>query len=664
MKNTTTSSLLKKIENISALPSDEKKNGLGLLNKAEKYRHKKNASNGLLSRTEAIYSEVSEFDLLAKAEKLKEERNGEQNLPLQEERLLSKTQALHDSESQNNLQDLILSEEELQSDLSSIELPSEELLQEDETHRKADTPLIREASKQEYLFNGDRRPGTEPDKFHISTRRKLEHYKAILDLIKELHSAQQLQAVWDAAVYAISSELGSENVMIFLKQEEQEQKDIFLPRAFSKQIIPPEWFLKEDQSILKFIANRKKICFTQEILSATDAPRLSSLDDSILESLNANLFVPIYSFANNFEGQKLIGVIILGPALVEFDYTAEDMEFLQLLSDLISSSVKQIEELRHAREKNRLLQQSSHDSESLISLTQKVSRVREIEGIYHLLASFLETCIGAESYSLVLLSPQEENYQIIEAKGISPESRDRFVLSLDSSIIGMTSNLVRFYQVENFKKNKELRKCYTEKDLKMMEHYWILPLIHFNWLIGFFTVHNISGEESSFPKQIKCDLAMEAVHIATPCLANLILKQTKEVCFNSPFRPLVKRLHKMLQDSTQNNLPLSIANLKISYSSEASLIEETDDWIDLFSDINHYLVSRLNEEDYVTRVDISQFAMLFPNREKEDIEKFLQNMINEFPSHTLSGKEVNYDLTVLAAPTRISELNKVLAQIK
>ena len=650
MKTTTTSSLLKKIENVPLLTSLEEKEKTGFLKKTESHGNGNNRSNGLLNRTEALDLEVSEFDFLSKVEKLqqeqkedqqeeeqKKEQQEEQNLPLQEERLLSKTQTLHESESQQ---------------------------EEDQTHKKSEAPSIQEDAKQEYLFSGDRRPGTEPEKFHVSTRRKLEHYKAILDLLKELHSTKQLQAIWDATVYSIRRELGSENIVIFLKQEGKEKKNIFLPIAFSKQIIPSEWFLRENKSILKFIADKKKICFTKEILSATDAPRLSSLENSIFEALDANLFVPIYNFTKSLEKQELMGVIILGPALVEFDYTAENMEFLQLLSDLLSSTAKQITELKDTQEKNKLLQQSSQDYQDLISLTQKVSRVREIEGIYHLLASFLETCIGASSYSLVLLSPQEGNYQIIKAKGISHESQDRFVLSIGSSMIGMTSNLMRFYQMENFKESKELRKCYTEKDLTMMKHYWILPLIHFNWLIGFFTVHNTSNDESSFPNRRRFDRAMEAVHITTPCLANLILKQEKEVCFNSPFRPLAKHLHQILQDAIQNNFPLSIADLRISYSSGLKRIEETDDWIELFSYINRNLVSHLNEKDYMTRVDISRFAMIFHNRNKEDTENLLQNMINEFPSHTLSGRKVKYNLTILDAPSRVSELNKILAQLR
>ncbi len=522
---------------------------------------------------------------------------------------------------------------------------------EQEAAREAESKSRELTGEQERRLFEDEEIMTTPVETHIGSQKRIDNYLSLFELNRELHSIDDAEEFWDTALYSILGQIGARTVVIFAGMHDRE--GILYPVAHSGVIPADDWNLKGGDEIYDALAASDEIRYAGEFLKETTG--IGDLERDMLEKTKASVLMPLR------QGKELQGIVVIGPPLDRADYIIDDLEYLRLLGSSLIGPLERIKNIRKHKEETENLTRQNLMHRALADLTASLQTKKAVDEIYDLILDYFKKVLAVDSLSLVLLDPTEQAYRIFAGSRISPESLKRFSLPVSGSeLVGTISNLSGVYNLVDFRTHPEIVAAYSGDDLALMQHYWILPLINLNWLVGFITVHHTERAWSDEEREI----ALIACAQLAPVLANCLILQERETLFRDPFSPLEKRLEREVQKALEFHSFLSIVDFRVRNLKKILGANSMSAMTDYFQSLSRTLSRSLHQSDYLSRMGAGRYVLLLPGRGKTEAGIFADRLQMELKQASLlrsSAVAPAYSFEVINFPDDGDSLQKLIA---
>jgi len=463
-----------------------------------------------------------------------------------------------------------------------------------------------------FLF-ADEGVTTVPEDQHIASQKKIDNYLALFDITREINALDSLDDLWDAVLYAILGQMGADSIAIFAGSVQDPR--IFEPVAATGLDLKPDWILSPNDPLYESLSEKEGVRYAAEF----DKQALSPVEREIIDKGRFKIFAPLWNHG------AMYGVVMLGDQLSGDDYAVEDLEYLTLLGAVAAAGLDRLRAREEFSLSTRELRRRTELHQQIFDFSRATAAARSLDELYDLLLSRLQKIFAVESFSLVLLNPAQKTYRIFGGNAVSPETMDKFVLSSDSELVSMISNVTHLYEVTAFRENAEILSCYTNDDLSLMQQYWILPLINLNWLVGFVTIHRLARPWDNTERE----LAVTMVEIMAPAFANAIILKERESIFRDPFSPLEDRLRYELDRAREFNAPLCLLDFRVKNIKRLLTLNAPEEMSRFLLSLNRAISGFLLEGDFMTRVGQGRFAILLPGRTKAEAGIFSEKLQSE-----------------------------------
>ena len=504
-----------------------------------------------------------------------------------------------------------------------------------------------------YLFADDEF-STRPVEANIAGQRKIDNYLALFDITKELAATDSVAALWETILYGVMGQVGAETICIFSSIRERNGKQLF-PVAHSGFELTESWAFRPGDVIYEKCRKADGVRYAEEFLGDA-ADTLSDVERSVLRATGAKLVVPLKNMGNMY------GLLFLGPQLSGDDYTVDDMEFLTLLGETAAVGVDRAMSRRDYEKNTELLRTRADRQSRIFAVAREAAGVKNIDELYDLTAQHLRQDFGIDSFSVVLLNPRSQEYRLFGGNQISPASIARFRLAVDSELIGLISNLIRVYELPDFRENRELTSCYTNDDLALMESYWVVPLISLNWLVGFVTVHKTSEPWEEFQRE----LVVAAAEMLGPVYANAVILGERETLFRDPFSPLEGRLKLEIKKARDFQASVSLIEIRVKNIKRLMAANSPEAVAEFLSELGRATSGFLFESDFLARVGQGRFALVLPGRTGPEAEIFVKKLKAEFKHRRFlpgSPVDIQFVSSIISFPTDAEDAGKMLAML-
>jgi len=502
------------------------------------------------------------------------------------------------------------------------------------------------------LYEDESQFTTAPVEAHIASQKKIDNYLALFDITKEITAIEDYSTLWDTVMYAVMGQVGSESICIFSSAQKMEAASLLYPVSHTGMEVDEDWVLKPGDEIYDRLSESQGILHVPELMNS--AAPLSPLERRMIQSSGAFLFVPLK------HQQKMFGIIMLGRPVGENDYSIDDLEFLTLLGEIAAVGVDRVlARVEHERD-TQDLRKKNEVYLNIFDVARKASTLKNLDELYDLTNQILDQDFSVLSFSLVLLSPAEQEYRIFAGNQISPESLEKFRLSVASDLIGLVSNLTRVYDLADFRSNREINACYTNDDLALMQNYWIVPLINLNWLVGFITIHRTKTPWTEFQRELIVSLS----EVLAPVYANCIILGERETLFRDPFSPVEDRLKLELKKTLEFRSSMSLVEIRVKNIKRLVTLNPPGQISEFLLDMSRTISGFLFESDFMARIGQGRFAVILPGRTAEEAEIFTRKVKAEFKRLRLlsqSPLEVQYAHNIITAPADTDDPGKMLS---
>ncbi len=499
---------------------------------------------------------------------------------------------------------------------------------------------LQSGSKNRYLVSSEEEPFTTRDLGdNLDSGRKLDNYLSLFDLTKELATVEEFRDFWETILYALLGQTGAEKICIFSNEDASEKGNILHPIVHSGVDIEEGLAIKPGDEIYERCIKSGGFKYAEEMGKAA----LSSQEQTLLGVTDAYVILPVR------RQDRLFGVITISRPLSGVDYTLEDLEYANLLADIVSPEATRIlNRMEHARETEDL-KRRSEVQRNILSFARNASSLRNQDELYDLLAERLEKDLEVEHYSLVLLDSQEKCFRIFAGNQISTESMEKFKLRLDSELVGMISNITRVFEINSFRFNGDIVDNYTADDIALMKRYKVIPLINLNWLAGFITIHSTATPWTDFHREQAVSLSQ----VAAPLFANTVLSLTQKSVFRDPFSPIQDRLEQELKKAESFQSNLALIDWRVNNIRRIFGLNPGEEVVSFLSDLGHLINDIIYESDYVARTAQGRYSIILPGRGRKEAEIFVKKLKREIEGRRFlasSPVEVQYTHSVLTYP--------------
>lgn len=487
----------------------------------------------------------------------------------------------------------------------------------------------------------------------IGSRKKIDNYLSLFDITRELSGINDIDEMWQTVLYAVMGQMGVDRIVIFSSEQALRDNVLFYPVAMTGIEISKERTLKPGDEVFEVLSKKSGVHYADEFSKGD----LSEQEQLIFKEVDPHVIVPVMS------SNRLLAIMMLGSPMTGVDFSMDDLEFVGLLGEMASAGVERVLTSADYEKEAKHMYRRSRIHEKILSFAGRTASMQKLDDLYDLLVSHLENDFGAEQYSLVLLSPADQEYHIFAGKGISPESMEQFALGVDSELIGLISNLTRVYEVPSFRIHPEILRNYTNEDISFMKSYMIVPLINLNWLVGFITIHGVSEPWTSFQRELMVSLSQ----VASSIFANAVILGEREILFHDPFSPLEKRLHQELKKSADFQTPVSVMEIQIKNIRRLFSLNPADEVVHYLNDVGTLVSDELYETDFMARVGQGRFAVILPGRTEEEAKIFWKKIRSELQGKRMLGSspvEPSLVANIVTAPDDGYDTMKLLSRLE
>ena len=508
----------------------------------------------------------------------------------------------------------------------------------------AEDPAPRE---KEYLFDDDSKFTTSPIEFHLASKSKLENYKALFEIIKEISTAKDLEEFFKNLVYSTLAMIGIENVYLFSKSKFDDLR-YSLQFKEGENKLSKDFFVNDDEFI-KILKTSNEVMYLQEFV-AKGIPRNLAQE---LESASIKLISPIY-----FK-EELFGFFLLGPILEGVDYSTDDLEFIQILSEVSGSTLSRNLEFDSMKLENQKLKHELDLSETSVSTVSELLNARNLDHFWDMASEFLRTKILATQFSFYVLDRKsKEKFQIFSST-IAEYPEEPF--TKDSNLIGFIGHVIDLHTISDFRQNPEITSIYSNDLLGILKEFTIIPFINMSWLLGFLVIHETQKPlEEDSKKQI-----ISFAKAASPILGNILLLEDRESIFHNPFSPVESRIDFEIEKSKLVNKPFTAVVWKIQNPSRIISVVGNEFFTNYSEDLRKSILGYISENDFFSKVGNGKYVLILRGKDKEESDIVIRKIKSNFSNieKTVPGFKPTYRIHVLGYPTDTLDKSHILEMI-
>lgn len=485
-------------------------------------------SDSDLSISEDLVEKDSTFDEIDSQELSQDENDISIDDLFEDETTSSLDQEIVDSD-KLSIQDQNEKETSSNDDITSLEeAPFDDWVKEAEQEARRTLPKkdpnVSASEKDGFLFDDDSNFATSPIDLQIASRKKLENYISVFEISKEIGISTDFANFFENLLFSIMGQIGSESIGIF--SSKNGNQDFFRLEDYQGENFNQEWTISSEEEIYHAVHNAGSVLYAKELLK----PALPAKEREIIQQSEAELLVPIRTT------EEFFGIILLGKTISGEDYTIEDLEFLKIIGEIAGSVYKRIYDTELLHQENQNLKETVRANELIISLARDFSSVRSMDEAYDKLFSAFREELKVRRATFMILENKNE-FRVFASNLLTPEHVGSFRLSLESSIVGIVSNIPGVFRIENFRKHPELVQKLSNDELGLMTDFIVIPLINLHWLVGMWIVHETEVPWTDSDRETAVGIS----EVLAPVFSNLLLVQERDSVFKDPFSPVEEK---------------------------------------------------------------------------------------------------------------------------
>ncbi|EMJ93877.1 GAF domain protein [Leptospira alstonii serovar Pingchang str. 80-412] len=520
---------------------------------------------------------------------------------------------------------------------------------EQEAHRtppKKD-PNVSASEKAEFLFDDDSNFTTSPIDLQIASRKKLENYISVFEISKEIGVSTDFANFFENLLFSIMGQIGSESIGIF--SSKNGSRDFFRLEDYQGENFNQEWTISSEEEIYHAVHNAGSVLYAKELLK----PALPAKEREIIKQSEAELLVPIRTM------DEFFGIIFLSKTISGEDYTIEDLEFLKIIGEIAGSVYKRIYDTELLHQENQNLKEAVRTNELIISLARDFASVRSMDEAYDKLFSAFREELKIRRATFMILDGQTKNeFRVFASNLLTPEHVGSFKLPLESSIVGIVSNIPGVFRIENFRKHSELVQKLSNDELGLMSDFIIIPFINLHWLVGMWIVHETEVPWTDSDRETAVGIS----EVLAPVFSNLLLVQERDSVFKDPFSPVEERIEDMILKSARLGSCFSLTIFKIQNISRMVKLKGSGFFASYSDELRKAIQENLSEADFHYRIGQGKYAVILDGKDREETQVLIRKIKNRLTETDRKSKDFQTSVIqhTLCYPADTKEKERIL----
>ncbi|MFE1939958.1 GAF domain-containing protein [Leptospira kirschneri] len=506
-------------------------------------------------------------------------------------------------------------------------------------------PNVSDSEKNGFLFDDDSNFATSPIDLQIASRKKLENYISVFEISKEIGISTDFANFFENLLFSIMGQIGSESIGIF--SSKNGNQDFFRLEDYQGENFNQEWTISSEEEIYHAVHNAGSVLYAKELLKQA----LPAKEREIIQQSEAELLVPIRTT------EEFFGIILLGKTISGEDYTIEDLEFLKIIGEIAGSVYKRIYDTELLHQENQNLKETVRSNELIISLARDFSSVRSMDEAYDKLFSAFREELKVRRATFMILENKNE-FRVFASNLLTPEHVGSFRLPLESSIVGIVSNIPGVFRIENFRKHPELVQKLSNDELGLMTDFIVIPLINLHWLVGMWIVHETEVPWTDSDRETAVGIS----EVLAPVFSNLLLVQERDSVFKDPFSPVEEKIEEMILKSTRLGNCFSLTIFKIQNVSRMVKLKGSGFFVNYSEELRKAIQDNLSEVDFHYRIGQGKYAMIVDGKDREETQVLIRKIKNRLVEVDRRSKDFQTSVVqhTLCYPADTKEKERIL----
>jgi GGDEF domain-containing protein len=504
---------------------------------------------------------------------------------------------------------------------------------------------------------------TLPEEIHVASQKRIDYYLALFDIIEELQEIDDYEELLEAIAFAIQEQLGTRSIVV-LGNPDVIKQNKKLPMYFLLDVgyKTLDLTIKEDDPFISYLMDVKQeeIFYVSKLKNFLEQKwKESSL--LISQELGSDFWKDFKIYFPIKNNKKIYAIYFLTNPLEQKDYILDDLEFLRILMKATLTRLKRLEKDYELKQNIENIKKFKEYSNSVYKFLVESSSKKTFDELFDLIQAFLEENFRISMFSFVIIHPENNVYKLFSGKNISYQSIQKFEININGDLIGLISNLTTIQDIDNFKEYKEISLNYSEEDLALMEHFIVVPLIHLNWLVGFFAIHKFKGEKLT---DLEKEILLYFATMIAPMVTNLIINEERELLFKDIFSPLKNRLEQEIKKAEELHTSFSIIDLKIKNMVRLLSVNSISKMDQFLRNLIEVINGTLYQHDYLVRSGQGRIIIILSGRGKEESQIYIKKLLSKIKEMNLfveSPIQPNFNYDIYTYPKDADNLRKMLA---
>ncbi|RHX85818.1 GAF domain-containing protein [Leptospira stimsonii] len=501
--------------------------------------------------------------------------------------------------------------------------------------------------KGDFLFDDDSNFTTSPIDLQIASRKKLENYMSVFEISKEIGVSTGFADFFENLLFSIMGQIGAESIGIF--SSKNGDKEFFRLEDYQGEGFNPEWTISSEDEIYHAVHNAGSVLYAKELIK----PTLPAKEQEILKQSNAELLVAIRYMDDFF------GIIILSKTISGEDYTIEDLEFLKIIGEIAGSVYRRIFDTEQLHQENQNLKEVIRANELIISLARDFGAIRTLDEAYDkLISSFKEELKVRRATFMILDGHTKNEFRVFASNLLTPEHVGSFTLPLDSSIVGIVSNIPGVFRIENFRKHPELMQKLSNDELGLMSDFIVIPFINLHWLVGMLIIHETDVPWTDSDRETAVGIS----EVLAPVFSSLLLIQERDSVFKDPFSPVEEKIEDMILKAARLGSSFSLTIFKVQNVSRMVKLKGSGFFASYSEELRKAIQENLSESDFHYRIGQGKYAVILDGKDREETQILIRKIKNKLNDADRRSKDFQTSVIqhTLCYPADTKEKERIL----
>ncbi|EKQ47347.1 hypothetical protein LEP1GSC026_0678 [Leptospira interrogans str. 2002000623] len=257
-----------------------------------------------------------------------------------------------------------------------------------------------------------------------------------------------------------------------------------------------------------------------------------------------------------------------------------------------------------------------------------------------------------------MILENKNEFRVFASNLLTPEHVGSFRLSLESSIVGIVSNIPGVFRIENFRKHPELVQKLSNDELGLMTDFIVIPLINLHWLVGMWIVHETEVPWTDSDRETAVGIS----EVLAPVFSNLLLVQERDSVFKDPFSPVEEKIEEMILKSTRLGNCFSLTIFKIQNISRMVKLKGSGFFVNYSEELRKAIQDNLSEVDFHYRIGQGKYAMILDGKDREETQVLIRKIKNRLVEVDRRSKDFQTSVVqhTLCYPADTKEKERIL----